>query len=98
METTQIISITNFCTHYDVPLAFIDALEEVQLIEIEIIDNSKFIHISHIQIIEKLIRLHFELEINIEGLDVVNNLLQQVSNLQNENLDLRSRLKIYEIE
>lgn len=96
MEETQYIPIENICALYSIPLTFISELEEINLVELEIVDGIKYVKITHIQSLEKLIRLHFELNINLEGLDVVNNLLDQITQLQDENLFLRNRLKRFE--
>lgn len=96
MEEIKLITIEQISNEYGVPLSFMEALEEIQLIEVEILNELKYIRESNLHEVEKLIRLHFELNINLEGLDVINNLLNQVKELQSENIQLRNRLKMYE--
>ena len=96
MEVTDLISIKTFCTHYDVPDTFIDALQEYELIEIVVSDNVSYIKTTQINEVEKMIRLHFELNINLEGLDAVYNLLQRLESLQNEVTTLNNKLRLYE--
>ncbi len=96
MAATDLISITTICTHYNVPNTFIKALQEYELIEVVVADNDRFIKTTQINEIEKMIRLHFELNINLEGLDVVYNLLQRVERLQNEVTTLHNKLRLYE--
>ena len=43
-----------------------------------------------------MIRLHYDLNINLEGLDAVYNLLKRVENLQSEITSLHNKLRIYE--
>ena len=43
-----------------------------------------------------MIRLHHELNVNIEGIDVVFNLLQQQLKLKEEVNTLKNKLQIYE--
>jgi chaperone modulatory protein CbpM len=103
METSTLLSIDEFCKHYNVPQEFIFTLFENELIEItqhEINENEQgfskgFIQIEHIKHLEKLIHFHFELDINIAGLDVVTNLLNQINLLQIENLELKNKLHNY---
>ena len=45
-----------------------------------------------------MIRIHHELNINIEGIDVVFNLLHKVDDLQSEIDAVRNRLRLYENE
>ncbi|KDN54518.1 hypothetical protein FEM21_22410 [Flavobacterium seoulense] len=40
--------------------------------------------------------MHQDLEVNIEGIDVVLNLLQKIDALQTELLQVRNRLLLYE--
>ena len=96
MDVTELISIKTFCTHYNVPNTFIDALQEYELIEIVVSDNVNYIKTTQINEVEKMIRLHFELNINLEGLDAVYNLLQRLESLQDEVRTLNNKLRLYE--
>ena len=96
METTHLISIQQFCTHYNVPKTFINALHEYDLVEITITDNENYIKTNQLNDIEKMMRLHYDLEINLEGIDAIYNLLKQVEDLQNQVVTLRNKLNIYE--
>jgi hypothetical protein len=68
------------------------------LIRIEIIDQNQFIHQDQISDLEKIIRLHNELNVNLEGIDVVFNLLEKESALRNELNILKNKLRIYEYD
>ena len=46
--------------------------------------------------LEKLVRLHYHLDINVEGIDAITNLLQRMANMHHEILQLKSRLQLYE--
>ena len=96
MEKQNIISVSTFCTQYNVPVTFIQSLREYDLLEIVREGEEEYIQVTHLHRVEKMIRLHYELNINMEGLDVVNNLLQQVWDLQQENQSLKDRLKLFE--
>ncbi len=54
------------------------------------------IEASAIPQVEKIMRLHFDLNINLEGIDVIINLLQQIETLQEEITQLKRRLSLYE--
>ncbi|MGR7813750.1 chaperone modulator CbpM [Lacinutrix undariae] len=96
MEVTDLISITTFCTHYNVPPTFINDLQDYELIEIVVSENVDYIKTTQINEVEKMIRLHYDLNINLEGLDAVYNLLKRVENLQSEITSLHNKLRIYE--
>ncbi|WP_033960360.1 chaperone modulator CbpM [Psychroserpens jangbogonensis] len=96
MDTTHLISIQQFCTHYNVSKSFITALHEYELIEITITDNEDYLKINQLNDVEKMIRLHYELDINLEGIDVIYNLLKQLEHLQFEIRTLKNKLNAFE--
>ncbi len=96
METNDIISLQKLCTYYNIPFSFINALNEFELIEIVIIQETQCIYKTQIKDIEKMIRFHYELDINIEGIDAIYNLLNQVKSLKDEINELNNRLNLYE--
>ena len=96
MAEQELIRIETLCLHYEIEVSFFNALDNVGLIKIETIGQQIFIHEDKISKLEKMIRLHQELNVNIEGIDVVFNLLQKVDNLQNELTSVNNRLKLYE--
>jgi len=95
MDDTNLISIQQFCEHYEVPVTFINALYEYELIEIIEIKKENYLKIEQLNEVEKMMRLHYDLEINLEGIDAIYNLLKQVESLQNEIEKLNNRLNFY---
>jgi len=96
METRELIPIDLVCQQYSVPVDFINRLQEFQLIEITVENNIFFITKSQVKKFEKIARLHYDLEINIEGIDAIYNLLDQVNSLKKEIINLNNRLRLYE--
>ena len=97
MKEIKTIPVEQFCGLYNVPSSFIDSLYEYDFIEIVLEDDEvKYIDESQIVTIEKLIRLHYDLDINFEGLDVITNLIKQLEEAQKEIIRLRNRLDFYE--
>jgi hypothetical protein len=45
-----------------------------------------------------MIHFHYELNINIEGIDAISNLLKQVNALQQELIATKNRLRLFETE
>jgi hypothetical protein len=60
------------------------------------IDNVFYFHEDFLEKIEKLLRLHIDLSINIEGLDVILQLLEKVENLEEELKEAKNKLKSFE--
>lgn len=98
MKTKHLIPKETLCLHYDIEYTFVDALHNIGLIEIEIIEKKQYVHQDQIRDFEKMIRLHHELNVNLEGIDVVFNLLRKERALRDELIELRNRLRIYEGE
>jgi hypothetical protein len=96
MESRNLISIQLLCRRYNVPVSFIDTLQEFQLIEVILENDDFFIHVAQIKEVERMMRLHYDLDINIEGVDVIYNLLEQVNSLKEEITSLHNRLRLYE--
>lgn len=96
MSTENFIPVNILCTHYKVELSFFNNLHEIGLIEIQNVEQALYVHKDSIYEIEKIIRMHQELDVNIEGIDVVFNLLQKIDALQNELHSVRNRLLLYE--
>ncbi len=91
----DLIKIQEFCTYYKIPNSFMESLYEYELIEIVVVNKETHIEKTHIAKVEKLMRLHYDLGINFEGLDAILNLLKQVDFLQNEIRILNNKLDFY---
>ncbi|MEQ9063070.1 MAG: chaperone modulator CbpM [Vicingaceae bacterium] len=96
MRLESYIPIDQLCTHYQVEVSFFKNLNEFGLIEIRTVEESLFIHQDSIDDVEKMIRMHQELNINYEGIDTVLNLLDKIKSLQSELLETKNRLRLYE--
>jgi hypothetical protein len=46
--------------------------------------------------LEKIVRLHFELDINLEGIETIAHLLERMEGMQEKIVQLTNRLKAYE--
>lgn len=95
---TERISITEYCDHYRVQQEFIESLEECGIIELATEGPQKFIDQDQLAELERYRILHFELQINIEGIDAIRHLLQRQQSLVREVEILRSTLRLYERE
>ena len=96
MQTDELILAEEFCNYYKVEYAFIRDLERFGLIEITSTENADYIHQQQLRSLEQVIRLHFDLNINLEGIDAIAHLLERVKSMQSEIIALKNRLKLYE--
>ena len=97
MEMLEFIPIDTFCRQHGIDITFISSLQEFGLIEVMKINEAECIPISQLVEAEKLVRLHGELEINLEGIDVITHLLHRVKDMQAEIQVLKNRLRLYEV-
>ena len=94
----HLISTDEFCTHYKVEYSFISSLQQHGLIEVTTINEHSFIDHDHLKNMERLVRLHYDLDINMEGIEAITYLLNRVKNMQAEIIDLKNKLSRYEEE
>ncbi len=96
MTATGLIAASEFCTYHHVEFRFIDSLSEAGLLETQSVGQEIFIPESELQHLEKLIRLHHELEINLAGIEAITHLLQRMETLQDEMRVMRNKLSRFE--
>ncbi len=94
--TKQLISIHKICESYQIPESFFDELQAFELLPVYTENNETMIDEEQLPQVEKLMRLHYDLHINMEGLDVIINLLNQIQDMQAEINRLKKRLRLYE--
>jgi hypothetical protein len=98
MENEELIPLEVFCIQYQIEISFIQSLSEYGLIEIVAMEEKEYLHQEHIRDLERMIRLHYDLDINIEGIEAIAHLLQRVDHLQGEVNTLKNKLRFYEGE
>lgn len=96
MSQGKLIAINVLCRHYETEFSFIRNLHQFGLIDLQIVEEEYYISPDQIHDLEKMIRLHQELDVNPEGIDVVLNLLEREKNLRDELIRLRNRLEGFE--
>lgn len=90
------VSIIEFCNCHHLEHSFINSLAEYGLIHTVVIEEDEYIEREQLRDLERMMRLHYDLEINLQGIDAINNLLEKVSHLQDEIRFLQNRLSRYE--
>jgi hypothetical protein len=89
------IPLETFCSHHRVDMGFLQDLQEYGLIELTLVDAHYFLPQEQLGAAEKWIRLHSELDVNIEGLDVIRHLVARLEAARDELVQLRSELRFY---
>lgn len=96
MQTNYLIAVDEFCANHNIEISFISSLQQNGLIEITTIKETGFIDQDQLLQLEKIVRLYYELDINLEGIETINYLLQRISSMQDEIRTLRNRIQFYE--
>ena len=96
MQTGDLIPAEEFCTRYKAELSFISYLRDFGLIEITSVEENDYVPHNQLGRLEQLTRLHYDLDINLEGIDAITHLLERVKDLQSEIIHLKNKLSIYE--
>lgn len=93
MTTANTIPVTNLCAHYQTDASFFDTLQEFGLVEIVVIEQTPCILTEKIREVERMIHLHYDLNINMEGLDAIVHLLSRIEQLNQQLLVANSKLR-----
>ncbi len=96
MNLDELIATEELCERYSVEHTFIRSLNNSGLLEVITIEKREYVHCDKMAEFEKLMRLHFDLQINLEGIEVIQHLLNQLKELKQKNIQLRNRLDLYE--
>lgn len=96
MGEDQLVAVQQICASYNVETTFISTLSQHGLIDVIKIGDNEYIEPDQLTQLEKFVRFHYELDINLEGIETINYLLERLRNMQEEVTALRNRLKLYE--
>ena len=96
MASEELIPAREFCTFHHVELSFIHSMHDSGLIGVTVRDGAVFLPADELPKLEKLVRWHYELSINPEGIEALSHVLQRLEYLLHENNSLRDRLRRYE--
>ena len=80
----ELILLKEYCEKSCVEPDFLMRLENEGLIETEIHNDGHYLATSQLSSLEMFTRLYYDLSINIEGIDVINNLLQKMRDMERE--------------
>lgn len=96
MQAPALISVYDFCVHHHVEVTFVETLAHNGLIETTIVEQLVYIQPEQLTRLEKFVRLHQDLAIHADDLDVVSDLLDRLESLQQKVMTLQNRLVFYE--
>ncbi|MCD8540272.1 MAG: chaperone modulator CbpM [Leadbetterella sp.] len=77
---------------YKIDIEFFNALTDAGLIETVKEENTVYLEYKRLGYFEKLVNWHYDLEVNLPGLEVIHHLLERIEALQRERAELLRRL------
>ena len=95
---TELIIIKELYKNTPIEPSFITLLRDEGLIEIQIINGEQYIYESQLAELERFARWYYDLSINIEGIDVIRNLLLRIEEMDRELHDLRKIMDYHKKE
>jgi chaperone modulatory protein CbpM len=93
MEAKRLVAIDEYCSKQSIETSFIFSLQKSGLIEVTTIKNNEYLDLSQLNHIEKFIVLHYELDINLEGIETIDHLLKRIESMSKEIIYLRNKLR-----
>lgn len=94
-DTTKYISIKTCTVSYQIEPDFLHSLNDLGLIQIEQQANEDVIEDDQLGLLEKFIRLHYDMHVNMEGLEAIHELLTQINDYEYKVQKLKAELSIY---
>ena len=88
-EYKQYIAVRSICSLYEISESMISHMADYDLIEIIFTDEVAHLCIEEVPKLERYIRLYLDLGINVEGLAVIKDLLEERDQLRREILRLK---------
>lgn len=85
-----------FCASHQIEFSFITSLQDFGLIEVAQTPEATNIPVSELKKLEQFVSLYYDLDINLEGIDVITQLLDKIKQMQQEITGLKNRLHFYE--
>jgi len=98
MQSEEMIPASEFCVHHHIEVSFLHALKESGLIEIITIEETLYLPVNQLCTIEKLVRLYYDFDINLHGIETITCLLQQINDMQQHITQLTHQLYLKESE
>jgi hypothetical protein len=96
MDKEAFIPTREICSRYEVEIAFLEELSARDLLEVQTVEETPCVATERLGDLERYIRLHYELDINLEGIEVVCRLLDQLTEARRQIQLLETRLRAFQ--
>lgn len=96
MENEALISAEVICAQHHITHNFLESLGNYGLVRITRVESTAYVPCEEMRRLERLIRLHHDLDLDVDALDMVTGLLQRIEGLQRELIAVKGKLRFYE--
>lgn len=70
---------------YNIEITFFDSLEESGLLKTQTENEVKYLLYDELEVFERFANWHYDLEVNLPGVEIIHHLLQNMERLKDEN-------------
>ncbi|KFF18566.1 chaperone modulator CbpM [Chryseobacterium sp. JM1] len=77
---------------YNIEITFFDELVDIGLLNIETENEVRYLLYEDLPVFERFTNWHYDLEINLPGLEVISDMLRKMEDLKRRNRDLMNKL------
>jgi chaperone modulatory protein CbpM len=77
---------------YNIEITFFDELVDYGLLRVKIENNIRYLMYEDLPAFEKFANWHYDLEINLPGLEVIHDMLRKMEDLKQKNRELMNKL------
>ena len=90
------ISIEEIIRLYKIDYSFLDELIDSELLHPETENSIRYIIYEELPYLERFANWHYDLDINLPGIEIIHNLLNRLEELKNENRRLLQNMTKFE--
>jgi chaperone modulatory protein CbpM len=93
---SKLITIREYSINYNIEPEFLISLEDLGILFFKLEGEEKYIQEEQLRELERYIHFHYDLNINVEGIDAIRHLLEKVNHMHTEIRELKTRLNLHE--
>jgi hypothetical protein len=79
---------------YNIEITFFDELVDYGLLRVQTENDIRYLMYEDLPTFERFANWHYDLEINLPGLEVIQEMLQKMNDLKQKNRDLLNKLSV----
>ncbi|MCK0204246.1 chaperone modulator CbpM [Ornithobacterium rhinotracheale] len=90
------IKISDYCKNTQIERTFISDLQDEGILVLQQVDNEDCIEEDMLEELEKYSRWHYDLGVNLAGIDAMRHMLQRMQQMEREIQSLKNSLRFFD--